>query len=129
MKRERLFKNLQMLNWIVLLALASASNCLMKQDFTLGIILGGLMIIANFNLLQHTIYGAFSPDGVMQTRKMSIIAKHYLRLAVLGILIYVLITGQWVHPVGLTIGLSIVVISIIALGIHMSYKASTGETI
>ena len=129
MNRERLFRTLRTLNWVVLLMLAGASNCLMKQDFTLGIILGGLMIIANFNLLQHTILRAFSPDGVMQTKKASIIAKHYLRLAVMGVLIYVLITQRWVHPVGLTIGLSIVVISIIGLGIHMTYKTSSGETL
>ena len=122
-------RNLRILNWVILLILAMASNFLMSQDFTMGIILGGLMIIANFNLLQHTIHGAFSPNGDLQAKKMSIIAKHYLRLAVMGMLIYVLITQQWVHPVGLTIGLSIVVISIIGLGIHMTYKMSSGETL
>ena len=129
MNRERLFRSLRTLNWVVLLILAGFSNWLMTQDFTLGIILGGLMIIANFRLLQHTILRAFSTDGALQTKKASIIANHYLRLAAMGGLIYVLITQRWVHPVGLTIGLSIVVISIIGLGIHMTYKMSSGETL
>ncbi|MBA7668622.1 hypothetical protein ES703_76736 [subsurface metagenome] len=37
----------------------------------------------------------------------------------MGILIYFFISQKWVDPVGLTVGLSIVVIGIVSLGILM----------
>jgi hypothetical protein len=125
MEWEKLVGILRTLNWVILLLLGSASFLFMSWTFTLGVIVGGLMIIANFNLLQHTIRKGFSSNGVLETKKASIIAKYYLRLAALGLLIYVLMRQQLVHPVGLTIGLSIIVMSIVALGIHLVWKSSS----
>ena len=42
-----------------------------------------------------------------------VLAKYYLRFLVSGFIIFLLIAGRIVHPVGLVIGLSIVVFSII----------------
>ncbi len=127
MDGEKIFRNLKSLNWGILLLLAVLSYFLMEQAFTLGIIVGGLMIIANFNILKRTIQQGFSPDGAPAPRKAAIIVKSYLRLAAMGVLIYLFITRQWVHPVGLAIGLSIVVISIVSIGIHMVWKTSSEE--
>ena len=125
----KLFKEISVYNWTILLILGLGSFFLAESDFTLGIILGGLIIIANFNVLQHTIRCSFDMDGVMKPKKKSIIAKYYLRLAIMGALIYALITNALVNPVGLAIGLSTVIISIVAVGIHMVLKQSTWETI
>ncbi len=129
MNWEKVSKEIRIQSWIILLVLGVASFFLASSTFTLGIILGGLIIIANFNVLQHTIRSAFSSDGVMKKKKKSIIAKYYLRLAFLGIIIYILIANGWVDPVGLTIGLSIVVISIFNFGIRSVFKKFPGETI
>ena len=126
---EKVVKQLRAQNWIILMILGSTSFFLMSSTFTLGIILGGLIIIANFNVLQHTIRCAFPPDGVMKNNKLAIMAKYYFRLAILGIIIYMLITNGWVNPIGLAIGLSIVVFSIINLGIRAVWKTSSGEAI
>lgn len=96
---------------------------------TLGIILGGLIIIANFNVLQHTILRGFFSEGGLGIRKASIIAKYYLRLAATGVIIFILIGQKWVHPVGLAAGLSIVVVSIVFLGIHLIWKTSSRRVI
>jgi len=126
---EKLVKQLRIQNWIILMILGSVSFFLMNSTFTLGILLGGLIIIANFNILQHTIRRAFSTDGVMKNNKLAIVAKYYFRLAILGIIIYILITNDWVNPIGLAIGLSIVVFSIINIGIRAVWKTSSGEAI
>ncbi len=125
---EKISKILRTQNWIILLILGSASFFLMSSTFTLGIILGGLIIIANFNVFQHTIRSAFSSDGVMRANNMSIIAKYYFRLLALGLIIFFLITNGWVDPVGLAVGLSTVVISIVSFGIGRVRKSFTGET-
>jgi hypothetical protein len=116
-------------NWLILLILSAGSSLLMRPDFTLGIIFGGLIIIANFKFLQHTIRCAFSSEGVMKGNKLSIIGKYYLRLSLMGMVIYALITYGLVHPVGMAVGLSTVVLSIIQMGIRMAWKTSSGEAI
>ena len=116
---EYLFRKLKTLNWVILLVLASLSYCCMTATFTLGIIVGGFIIMMNFHVFQRTIRKGFTPSGLFHGSKASIIGKYYLRLAALGVIIYLLIGSRWVHPVGLAIGLSIVVIGIVGLGIIM----------
>lgn len=127
--REKLLKQIKTTNWIFLLILGSLSSVFMSATFTLGVILGGLIIIANFSVLQHTIRSAFSDQGVMRGKKISIIAKFYFRLAFMGLIIYILITTGWVNPLGLTVGLSVVIFSILSFGIRTAWKTSSREAI
>jgi hypothetical protein len=122
-----IYKDLKTLNWFILLILSSLSYFLMNSSLTLGIILGGLVIIANFGLFQHTIRCAFSPEGAMRNRRMSIIAKYYFRLLALGGIIFFLISLRWVNPVGLAIGLSTVVFSIVIFGVKRAWKTFISE--
>ena len=127
--REKLLKQIKTTNWIILLILGSLSSVFMSATFTLGVILGGFIIIANFSVLQHTIRSAFSDQGVMRGKKISIIAKFYFRLAFMGLIIYILITTGWVNPLGLAIGLSIVIFSILSFGIRTAWKTLSREAI
>lgn len=127
--REKLLKQIKTTNWIFLLILGSLSSVFMSATFTLGVILGGLIIIANFSVLQHTIRSAFSDQGGMRGKKISIIAKFYFRLAFMGLIIYILITTGWVNPLGLTVGLSVVIFSILSFGIRTAWKTSSREAI
>jgi hypothetical protein len=129
MEWRKLFHRLDAFNWGMLFSLGVVSFATMSHKFTLGVIIGGLMVIANFYLLQQTIRQAFSPDGVLHVKKASIIAKFYLRLAAMGVIIYILIGRQWIHPVGLAIGLSVVVFSIVSFGAFLIWKTSSGEAI
>ena len=123
---KTLYRHLSARNWLILLLMSSISFFVLSNSLTLGIILGGLVIIINFNILQHTIHSAFSPEGIM-TGKMTVIFKYYMRLLALGIIIYVLVTNGWVDPIGLAIGLSTVVISIVSFGISRAWKAYSTE--
>jgi hypothetical protein len=122
-----LHREIKMLNWIILLILSVVSYFLMRPAWTLGVILGGFAMIANFGMLQRAVRQAFSTDRKMIRGKAAIIAKYYLRLLGLGIVIYLLITKEWVDPAGLAVGLSTVVLSIVIMGIHMALKTVTRE--
>lgn len=124
---EKLHRDLKAQNWILLLVLGTLSFLFMSPAFTLGVVLGGLLIIANFSVLQHTIRRSFSPVGSLRSNKIAIVAKYYFRLAILAVIIYTLITNGWVHPIGLAVGLSVVVVSIIYIGIRTAWKMSSGE--
>ncbi len=122
-------KYLHAQSWVILLILGSLSFFFMRPAFTLGVILGGLIIIANFNVLQSTIRGAFTPEGTMMNKRRAIVAKYYLRLAILGLIIYILVTKELVDIVGLLIGLSIIVLNILIIGIRFAIKISSGEAV
>jgi hypothetical protein len=117
MNWETFSKEIRIRNWLILMVLGGLSFIFMKPVFTMGVFLGGLIIIANFNALQHTIRGAFSADEGLHGKKVSIIVKFYFRLAMMGIIIYILIGCGRVDPVGLVLGLSVVVISIITVAV------------
>ncbi|MFO8089076.1 MAG: ATP synthase subunit I [Desulfatiglandaceae bacterium] len=114
-------------NWIALFVLGAASFLLMGTTFTSGLIFGGLLIILNFSIFERSIRLAFSTSSGFRFRKATAIVKYYIRLILMGVVIYILLKHAWVHPVGLLLGLSIVVISIIALGIKLLMKTFPRE--
>jgi len=129
MEWEKLQNILQKTNWLVLLVLSSFGYFIMSPFWTAGVLFGGLIAIANFSLLQHTVRRAFSPEGIHQGARFSIVGKYYLRLVALGVTLYVLITRGWIDPVGLVVGLSTVMVSIIGFAIHVVLRARTKEAI
>ena len=70
-----------------------------------------LLVTVNFHLLARTLRKALTPPHLSSHNV--VIAKYFLRFIGSGFIIFVLIAGQFVHPVGLIIGLSVVVFSII----------------
>ena len=127
--RDKLLKQIKTDNWIILLILGSLSSVFMSGPFTLGVISGGLLIIANFSVLHHTIRSAFSDQGAFLGKKLALIAKSYFRLAFMGLIIYILITNRWVDPIGLAVGLSIIIFSILNLGVRSAWRTSSREAI
>ncbi|MBW1998221.1 MAG: ATP synthase subunit I [Deltaproteobacteria bacterium] len=115
-------------NWVILLLLSLAGYFFLGDRLTLGIILGGLVSIANFNLLQNTITKTFPlNEGAGRGKKTILLLKSYFRLLGLGIAIYLLLKSGRIDPIGLAIGLSTVVIGIISFGITNALKTTTGE--
>ena len=129
MEWKILYRDLRRMNWLILLLLASASCFVMSPAFTAGIIIGGLMVMVNFHVLQHIIRQVFFPDSSRKKRKRSVIIMYYIRLAAMGILIYFFLAQKWIDPVGLTVGLSVVVIGIVSIGIQMIRKIFSKETV
>lgn len=124
---DRVYQELTMRNWIILFLLSFISFFFMPGTATLGVILGGVIIILNFDLLQHTIRCAFPGSRGHRPNRPALIVKGYLRLLALGPMMYFLIKWVKVDPIGLGIGFSTVVLSIISFGISSALRAKTGE--
>jgi len=129
MEWQSFHKILRMLNWLVLLCFSLASYFTMGPFWTTGVLLGGLIAIANFTVLQRTVRRAFSTEGIHQGARFSIVGKYYLRILALGGILYILITRGWIDPLGLAVGLSTVVLSIVGLGIGLALRLRTKEAI
>ena len=123
----KVYKDLCRRSWIILLLLAIGSFFVMSLTVTMGVVLGGLIVIVNFDILQNTIKRAFPTNGAVKSKKAILVAKSYIRLLALGAVIYFLIKIGVVDPIGLTIGLSTIVISIVSFGISSALKMRTRE--
>jgi len=125
-------RHLSLLYWGALGVMGAISLFAMPGSFTLGILAGGLLTIANFNVLRRTIQKAFS-SGKMGNpkngKKVALIGTYYIRIALMGIIIYCLLATGLVDPVGMAIGLSTVVVGIFVFGILMAFKPSSREAL
>jgi len=108
--QQRLVKFVTCTNWIIFFFASIIGLALLPTGFAKGIVFGGLIVTVNFHLLHRTLKNAFRPPHLASLRV--ILAKYYLRFLISGIFIFVLISGHYVEPLGLFIGLSIVVVSI-----------------
>jgi len=97
-------------NWILFLVASILGFMLLPTDFAKGVLFGGLLVTVNFHLLAGTLRKALTPPHLASHNL--VIAKYFLRFIGSGFIIFVLIAGKFVNPVGLVIGLSVVVISI-----------------
>ncbi|GEM_PF-844300 len=127
-RHQASLQGIKSLNWAVLALFSLGSFLFGDVRFAAGVMTGGLLAIANFGALGHTIQRAFSPEGVFRAKKKTVVAKYYLRMTAVGFAVYLLITRQVVHPVALAIGLSVIVVSITLFGIQSALKKS-GEAV
>ncbi len=109
--QQRLLKFVTRSNWVLLLAASTTGLMVAPRDFALGIIAGGLIVTVNFHLLHRTLKRALTPPHLVSHNV--VLVKYYLRFFVSGLIIFFLIAKDVVHPLGLFIGLSIVVCSIL----------------
>lgn len=121
------YRSLTMRNWFILLILAGISNFLMNHSITAGIIAGGLVIIANFSMLQRAVQRSFSDEELSKSKKIVLILGFYLRFLALGLVIFFLIKSDWISPIGLVIGLSTVFLSVVSFGISNMIRTGTRE--
>jgi hypothetical protein len=109
--QQRIIKFVTRSNWILFGVASMMGFALLSRQAALGVFFGGLLVTINFHLLAKTLKKALTPPHLASHNL--ILVKYYLRFLASGFVIFLLIACHIVHPVGLVIGLSIVVFSII----------------
>lgn len=101
--------------------LTLAGWALFSLQIGLGVLAGGCIAIANFfwirNVLQR-ILGQLPANAAMYAQ-----LRFIARLSLTGLLLYFIITSGWFSLVGLFVGLSVIVINIIALSLYSALRA------
>jgi len=124
---QRLIKFITITNWILLSIVSIVGLLITTPNFARGIIFGGLIVTINFHMLYRTLKKAFRPPHLASHNV--ILAKYYLRFIASGFIIFVLISKHYANPIGLLIGLSIVVASIMLATIYEIKKLFFKEAI
>jgi hypothetical protein len=109
--KDPLQKRIEITNWIILAVIFILSLIFTPLKFALGVLLGGFISILNFHWLGRSLQGVFK--NTSGNFKGPVMVKYYIRLAITGVILYFLITGDTVNIIGLILGLSVVVINIV----------------
>jgi len=103
-------RRLKIYNWIILILLTAATGVFLGARFSLSVLCGGLVVIANFHILYRALRRAFSSTSVPGSA--GLVFKYYLRLIATGVALLLLIKVAGMNPVGLIVGLSTVALNL-----------------
>jgi MFS superfamily sulfate permease-like transporter len=126
-EKDPLQRRLEILNWIVLCLFTAISLTFFSDEFTMGILLGGLISIVSFSWRQRDLRIVFR--NLTERSKASIMARYFIRFTVSAILIYLIITKTSADVIGLLIGLSIVVFNVMVTVFMSLLKKNDSEEI
>jgi hypothetical protein len=108
--QERILTFVTRTNWVLFIGTSLVGFLASPWPFALGIVCGGLIVTVNFHLLHRTLKSALRPPHL--SSHQVVLAKYYMRFTLSGVILFILISQQWVNPLGLFVGLSVVVASI-----------------
>lgn len=107
-------------NWIILVFLLLTSLPFGNLALSIGILLGGLVAIGGFLWLRHSLGCLLEqPSGGARFRYQF---GYIVRLAALAAILAFLIAIVKIHPVGLFIGLSVVIINLFWMTVQHAFK-------
>jgi len=104
-------KRIEIANWIILGVIFIPSLFFAPLKFSLGILLGGFVSIVNFHWMAKGLLSIFK--NLQGNPKGTVMVKYYIRLAIMAVVLYLLISNHVVDIIGLLIGLSVVIINIL----------------
>ncbi len=108
--QQRILTFILYTNWVLFILVNLAGILLATPAFAKGVFAGGLIVTLNFHLLYRTLRKSFNPNQLVSPNV--ILAKYYVRFIISGVILFILIAGHYVNPLGLFVGLSVVVASI-----------------
>lgn len=114
--QQRLLTFIVRSNWVLFLMAVCVGGLIAPPRVTLGIIAGGLIVTINFHLLYRTLKKSLTPPYLASPNV--VLAKYYIRFIISGLIILLLIAGGYVNPLGLFIGLSVVVASMFLAALY-----------
>ncbi|MCX7816981.1 MAG: ATP synthase subunit I [Syntrophales bacterium] len=120
-------QRLEILLWVSLVVFTLASSVFAAPKFTLGVFLGGCISIVNFFWLGRDLRAVFR--SLNQAAQARLLFKYYIRFGVTAVVLYFIVKSDIVDIFGLLIGLSLVVINIVASAIMELTKKNSVEEV
>ncbi len=119
-----LVRSLWLGNLLILALLGGGAFVVAPWRAAVSVLVGGVIALVNFRVLEKSIYRALLPRGPKSGGSVMgrALVKYYLRFALTALVIFILVRQGWVEPLGLLVGLSVVVLSIFAWGALQARK-------
>lgn len=123
--QQRILKFVSYSNWLLLVVASAIGFSHFSFQVGLGIAAGGLIVTINFHLLAKTLKKAFTPPHIASVK--GVIVKYYIRFILTAIIIFMLMISKHVDPLGLVVGLSVVVASMMFAALNEVRQLITKE--
>jgi len=118
-----LLRSVQQFNWVLIAVLFAGSWYILNWQVAQSVFIGGLLANISFFLMRRDVnifMTNFSDAGmhwkaVKRLEKIKFFLKFYGRLTALGVILYALVKYLTIDMIGLVIGLSTIMISVIVV--------------
>jgi hypothetical protein len=122
---ECVVRRIKVFSLVLLLLLAGCSWFFFSWFFARSVLVGGLLVNISFWLLQRDIQRLLHKvsasenrySSVIRTQKTQFMVKFFARLVILFLLFAVLASRMTIDAIGLTLGLTTVLISVVIIGL------------
>ena len=114
------------LSWLLLAAMAAVSWWTFDWQFAQSMLLGGILVNGSFWLLKNDAQRLMQKVSraeagmAMQTEKTRFFLRSFARLVVLGLLLFVVAVRVPINVIGLTLGFTTVMVSVVIIGLSTS---------
>jgi hypothetical protein len=108
-------KKIQVLQLAFVILFSLASALFYSLEIAGAVLVGGLLSFLSFFWLQRDIQNIFL--GPLRAAKILFFVKYYARLALLAVVLYMVVKNRIFNVIGLLVGLSTVMLSIVITGI------------
>ncbi|MFZ2446896.1 MAG: ATP synthase subunit I [Syntrophobacteraceae bacterium] len=112
---ETLVRRIEWVSGILLVLATSVAVVWISLQAAVGVLLGGAIAMASFQILKWQLRRAFLRPGKLPG-KASLFASYYLRFLAVLFVIFVVIYYGWATPIPFLVGLSVMVSSIMLVG-------------
>ena len=116
---DQVLRDLSRRNWVILLILSAGCGFFKSRPVFLGVLSGGLVAIAGYHWLHYSLKKMLAHADKRSATGFQL--SYIIRLGALAAVLVVLIVVVKVNPIGLALGLSVVVINIIWTTITRSF--------
>jgi hypothetical protein len=125
-------RTLKLANWTILALLVGLGYVWQGPQFGLGVLVGGLLMVLNFHWLHHNLKGLLegavsAPEGQGGQSKAFFAARQFLRFGVALVILFLLLSQEWVNIFGLVVGLSTTVLTLMAIAFIEMIKLKKKE--
>ncbi len=109
-------RRVEILNWVLAALLTLIAAFTTPYFIAKSVFIGGLLANISYLFLKRDLknflQGKLLLSGQERMAKVQFYFKYYVRLGVLAIILYILVRRGVAHPLGLLVGLSVIVLSI-----------------
>ena len=114
---ERLVRHIEYTNIGLLIVVTLGAWIFFSFRIAVGVFLCGAIATVSFQILKWQLRRAFQSAGKLP-RKGGLFISYYLRFVITLFIVFTVIYYGWANPIALLVGLSLVVLSIAAVGAH-----------
>jgi F0F1-type ATP synthase assembly protein I len=127
LESEALLRRIELVYSVLLLVLTGGAVIWFSWKTALSVLLGGGIVIVSFQVLKWQLRRALQIPGRIPS-KAAVFISYYLRFLATLVVVFLVLYLGWATPLPFLVGLSVVVLSIVLVGVIEYLMMKKGES-